>query len=198
MSGDHGKWPSAQFVATLRPKLRSSALSTELRTSKSLSRSSGRMYPARAACTAAGSSAARPGLRSESITTLMRSSPLIWTLRVPPATVMLPGPDSPRAGWPRRRRRRVRRASLPCSGPGRRRCSACRPSPAGRAGRRDRGTSAGRPSRAGSGRRCQGAQRVGERQLRPVRDTEETDLPEPERLAHGLDVLGVVTRGIED
>ncbi len=42
------------------------------------------MFPSRAACTAAGSSAARPGLRSESTTTESRSTPDIVSFFIRP------------------------------------------------------------------------------------------------------------------
>ena len=67
VDGSHGKRPSAQFVAAFKPKLRSWEVSTFARRSRSYSRNSGRAYPVNAACTAAGASAARPGVRSASI-----------------------------------------------------------------------------------------------------------------------------------
>ena len=89
--GAHGKCTSAQVVAAYSPKLRSSALRLEVLSSRSKSRSRGRVYPSRAARIAAGSSDWIPGLRSLSMTRPTKSSPFIVRLITrPPGAMTVP------------------------------------------------------------------------------------------------------------
>src|SRR5579885_960023 len=75
VSGAHGNGPSRHVVAAYSPELSSTAGSSFSTSCRYASRSSGCVLPARAACMTAGSSAARPGLRSASRTTVSTSSP---------------------------------------------------------------------------------------------------------------------------
>ena len=77
VAGDHGNWPSAQFVAAFRPKLSSSAVSLFAPKSRSKTLSKGRMLPPSAECTAAGASDASPGVRSASTIMFRNSSPFM-------------------------------------------------------------------------------------------------------------------------
>ncbi len=80
VSGVHGKSPSSQVVAAYSPALSSGAVSSDVSALNSKRRTSGRGSPLRAARTAAGSSAARPGLRSALTTVKIRSSPVILSV----------------------------------------------------------------------------------------------------------------------
>ena len=196
----HGSGPSAQTVAAKSPLLSSIASPLSPVEKRSLSRPSGLRSPSRAAWTAAGSSASIPGLRSPSTAIDRRSSPVTRTVRfdaVRPDDRHLRGRRRERIGLGDDLAREV-------GGCGRQRPFAqnsfcdfgisrsVSPEYGSVSSVRDDGVEE-QPVDVGGVR-----QRIGDGELRPVRRAPERDLRHAERDANGLEILGVVARGVED